>query len=146
MKMEITVPEVMEIINGIHEEQKNLFAMIRENIQETVGQYLTILMKEELSDFLGRDPYVRCHEDVNHRNGSYHRTFTLKGIGEVDLKVPRDRNGLFNTQVIPRSKRYEDVLREDLSVMFLAGVSTRTLSMMSERLIGRRLSAGEIRN
>jgi transposase-like protein len=103
-------------------------------------------MKEELSDFLGRDPYVRCHEDVNHRNGSYHRTFTLKGIGEVDLKVPRDRNGLFNTQVIPRSKRYEDVLREDLSVMFLAGVSTRTLSMMSERLIGRRLSAGEIRN
>jgi transposase-like protein len=103
-------------------------------------------MKEELSDFLGRDPYVRCHEDVNHRNGSYHRTFTLKDIGEVDLKVPRDRNGLFNTQVIPRSKRYEDVLREDLSVMFLAGVSTRTLSMMSERLIGRRLSAGEIRN
>lgn len=146
MKMEITVPEVMEIINGIHEEQKNLFAMIRENIQETVGQYLTILMKEELSDFLGRDPYVRCHEDVNHRNGSYQRKFTLKGIGEVDLKVPRDRNGLFNTQVIPRSKRYEDVLREDLSVMFLAGVSTRTLSMMSERLIGRRLSAGEIRN
>lgn len=146
MKMEITVPEVMEIINGIHEEQKNLFAMIRENIQETVGQYLTILMKEELSDFLGRDPYVRCHEDVNHRNGSYQRKFTLKGIGEVDLKVPRDRNGLFNTQVIPRSKRYEDVLREDLSVMFLAGVSTRTLSMMSERLIGRRLSAGEISN
>ena len=37
MKMEITVPEVMEIINGIREEQQNLFAMIRENVQETVG-------------------------------------------------------------------------------------------------------------
>ena len=146
MKMEITVPEVMEIINGIHKKEQNLFAMIRENVQETVGHYLSTLMKEELSDFLGRDRYVRCQEDTNHRNGSYHRKFTLKGIGEVNLKVPRDRNGLFNTQVIPRSKQYEDVLREDLSVMFLAGVSTRTLSMMSERLIGRRLSAGEISN
>lgn len=146
MKMEITVAEVMDIINGIHEEQQNLFEMIRENVQETVGQYLSILMDNELSHFLGRDRYVRCHENTNHRNGSYHRKFTLKGIGKVDLKVPRDRNGLFSSEVIPRSKQYEDVLREDLSVMFLAGISTRTLSMMSERLIGRRLSAGEISN
>ncbi len=146
MKMEITVAEVMDIINGIHEEQQNLFEMIRENVQETVGQYLSILMDNELSHFLGRDRYVRCHENTNHRNGSYHRKFTLKGIGKIDLKVPRDRNGLFSSEVIPRSKQYEDVLREDLSVMFLAGISTRTLSMMSERLIGRRLSAGEISN
>jgi putative transposase len=146
MKMEITVAEVMEIINGIHEEQQNLFEMIRESVQETVGQYLSILMDKEMSHFLGRDRYVRCHENTNHRNGSYRRKFTLKGIGKVDLKVPRDRNGLFSSEVIPRSKQYEDVLREDLSVMFLAGISTRTLSMMSERLIGRRLSAGEISN
>jgi len=146
MKMEITVAEVMEIINGIHEEQQNLFEMIRENVQETVGHYLSILMDKEMSHFLGRDRYVRCHENTNHRNGSYRRKFTLKGIGKVDLKVPRDRNGLFSSEVIPRSKQYEDVLREDLSVMFLAGISTRTLSMMSERLIGRRLSAGEISN
>ncbi len=146
MKMEITVPEVMEIINGIREEQQNLFAMIRENVQETVGHYLSTLMDKEMSHFLGRDRYVRCQEDTNHRNGSYPRKFTLKGIGEVDLRVPRDRNGLFSTQVIPRSKQYEDVLREDLGVIFLAGVSTRTLSMMSERLIGRKLSAGEISN
>ena len=146
MKMEITVPEVMEIINGIREEQQNLFAMIRENVQETVGHYLSTLMDKEMSHFLGRDRYVRCQEDTNHRNGSYPRKFTLKGIGEVDLRVPRDRNGLFSTQVIPRSKQYEDILREDLGVIFLAGVSTRTLSMMSERLIGRKLSAGEISN
>jgi len=31
-------------------------------------------------------------------------------------------------------------------MMFLTGVSTRTLSMMSERLIGRRISATEVSN
>jgi len=35
-----------------------------------------------------RKRYERLHGDINHRNGSYERNFTLKGIGEVDLQVP----------------------------------------------------------
>lgn len=68
----------------------------------------------------------------------------MKGIGEVAVSVPRDRKAAFCTQVLPRSKQYEDALREDLSMMFMAGVSTRTLAMMSERLIGRKISPGEV--
>ena len=40
MKMEITVPEVIDLINEIRQEPENLFEMIRSNVQETVGQYL----------------------------------------------------------------------------------------------------------
>lgn len=144
MKMEITVPEVMDLIKEIRKEPGSLFEMIRSNVQETVGQYLTSLMDTEMTHFLGRKPYERCEEDKNHRNGSYDRKYTLKGIGSVNIKVPRDRNGAFKTEVIPRSKQYEDSIREDLSVMFLAGISTRTLSLISERLIGRKISSGEI--
>jgi len=144
MKMEITIAEVSQLINEIRKQPESLFEMIRANVQETVGAYLATLMGVELSEFLGRDRYERSLEDINHRNGSYGRKFTLKGIGKVDLKVPRDRKGEFKTEVIPRSKQYEDALREDLSVMFLAGVSTRTLSLISERLIGRKISAGEV--
>ena len=145
MKMEITVAEVFDLINEIKHQPQSLFEMIRANVQETVGQYLSSLMDSEMTHFLGRRRYERsAEEDKNHRNGSYGRKFTLKGIGEVDIHVPRDRKGQFNTQVIPRSKQYEDSIREDVSVMFLAGISTRTLSMMSERLIGRKISSGEI--
>jgi len=144
MKMEITVAEVVDLINEIHHKPNNLFEMIRANVQETVGQYLSALMDAELTHFLGRDRYERCEGETNHRNGSYPRRFTLKGIGEVDVSVPRDRLGGFCPQVLPRSKQYEDTLREDLCVMFLAGVSTRTLSMISERLIGRKISASEV--
>jgi len=144
MKMEITIPEVIDLIKEIRKEPGSLFEMIRSNVQETVGQYLTSLMDTEMTHFLGRKPYERCEEDKNHRNGSYDRKYTLKGIGSVNLKVPRDRNGTFKTEVIPRSKQYEDSIREDLSVMFLAGISTRTLSLISERLIGRKISSGEI--
>jgi putative transposase len=144
MKMKITVTEAVELINQIRHEPGSLFEMIRTAVKENVGQYLSELMQTELSHFLGRDRYQRTGGQNNHRNGSYFRNYTLKGIGAVDVRVPRDRNGEFKTQVIPRSKQYEDSLREDLCTMFLGGVSTRTLALISQKLIGRRLSANEV--
>ena len=146
MKLEMTVAEVSEIFKEIQKQPEQLFDMIRVDIRETVGQYLTTMMNQELTHFLGRDLYKRGigQTDVNYRNGSYHRDFTLKGIGEVQVKIPRDRKGDFKTQVIPRSKQYEEEISRDVSLLFLTGVSTRSLAMMSERLIGRHLSHTEI--
>jgi len=146
MKMEITVTEAMELINEIRKQPNDLFEMIRADVKESVGLYMTELMDAELTDFLGRKRYERKAGKSNHRNGSYHRNYTLKGVGNVAVRIPRDRNGDFETRVIPRSKQYEDALREDLCVMFLSGVSTRTLSLISEKLIGRKICATEVSN
>ncbi len=144
MRLEITVPEVRDLIKEIQQRPEDLFEMIRVNVKERVGEYLSELMDLELSHFLGRGRYERSQGKSNHRNGSYGRHFTLKGIGNVGIRIPRDRKGKYKTEVIPRSKQYEDALRQDLCVMFLSGISTRTLSMMSERLIGRKISASEV--
>ena len=144
MKMEITVAEALELINEIRKQPGNLFEMIRADVKQSVSRYMSELMDVELTDFLGRDRYERVEGKCNHRNGSYPRKYTLKGIGKVSVRVPRDRNGEFETQVIPRSRQYEDALREDICVMFLSGVSTRTLSLISEKLIGRMISPSEV--
>ena len=146
MNVEVSVPEVVEIFKEIQEQPKQIFEMIRGEIKENVGKYLSNLMAMELTHFLGRERYERGQGEVNHRNGSYNRRFALKGIGEVKVEVPRDRKGEFKTGVIPRSKRYEDEIREDLSFLFLTGISTRSLSMISRRLIGRKVSPAEISN
>jgi putative transposase len=147
MKVEMSVPEVVSLFKEIQQQPEKLFEMIRVDVRDTVGQYLSKLMETELTHFLGREPYERREqEDPNHRNGSYDRNFTLKGIGPVEVEMPRDRKGEFKTKVIARSKRYEDDLRQDLCLMFLTGVSTRSLSMISSRLIGRKLSATEVSN
>jgi len=41
MKLELTVPEVVDLIKQIQEQPGNLFEMIRVNVKETVGQYLS---------------------------------------------------------------------------------------------------------
>lgn len=144
MKVEISVPEVKEIFNEIQRQPQKLFEMIRFDIQETVGEYLSALIKAELTNFLGREPYERGCGAGNHRNGFYKRQFVLKGIGNVEVQVHRDRKGEFETKVIPRSKQYEEEISQDLSLMYLAGISTRSLSMISRRLVGREISSTEI--
>ncbi|RKX62087.1 MAG: hypothetical protein DRP37_02460 [Thermodesulfobacteriota bacterium] len=87
-----------------------------------MGKYFSKLINVKLISFLGRDWYERGNFQTNHHNGSYSRHFTLKGIGDVKVKTPRACNGKFKTQVIPKSNRYEDKIREDLSFMFLTGI------------------------
>lgn len=146
MKLEVTVAEIGEIIKTIQKQPEQLFEMIRLDIKESVGQYLTAMMETELTQFMGRAPYERIVGNSKQRNGFYDRSFTIKNIGEVQVKVPRDRAGEFKTVILPRSKQYEEEISRDLGLLFLGGVSTRTLAMMSERLIGRKISPAEISN
>lgn len=144
MEINLSVTEFKELCKSIQKHPERLFKMMRQEIRETTGQYLSELIQMELTDFLGRRPYERCEGNKNHRNGSYHRNFTFKRIGEVLIRMARDLKGKFHSRVLPRSKRYEDELRQDICVMYLTGISTRTLSMISERLLGRKISAGEV--
>jgi len=119
MKLEVTVAEIGEIIKTIQKQPEQLFEMIRLDIKESVGQYLTAMMEAELTQFMGREPYERIAGNGKQRNGFYDRSFTLKNIGEVQVKVPRDRAGEFKTVVLPRSKQYEEEISRDLGLLFL---------------------------
>ncbi len=146
MNINISVPEVVELFKEIQKAPEKLFEMMRLDIQQIAGDYLSSLMESELSFQLNRGRYERCIDEVNHRNEYYPRRFTVKGVGNLDVKVPRDRNGTFSTSILPRRRQFEDAVAQDLSVMFLAGISTRSLSMISKHLIGRRISHAEISN
>ena len=140
MNIDISVPEVVELFKEIQIAPEKLFEMMRLDIQQIAGDYLNALMESELSIYLNRDRYERCGEDVNHRNGYYPRKFTIKGIGNVDVKVPRDRKGLYSTSILPKRNQYEDAVAQDLSIMFLAGISTRRVGEVLQPILGQPIS------
>ena len=146
MELEVNVPEVFNVFKEISKTPEKLFEMMRLDLREMAGNTITALMEWELTVHLGRKRYERQEGQSNHRNGSYHRRFTMKGIGEVEIKVPRDRQGTFKTAILPKDRQYEEALAQDLSMLFLAGLSSRSLAMISRRLIGRKLSHTEISN
>ena len=90
MELKVNVPEVRSYINEIVKAPGKIFDVVRYNVQESVGKYLSYLMESELTFYLGRERYERPGS-INYRSGGYSRRFTLKGIGEIELNVPRDR-------------------------------------------------------
>jgi len=146
MELKVSVSEALALIKEVEGVPAKIFEYIGMSIQKEVGVFLTNLMGHELTHHLGRDKYERKEGDTDYRNGGYTRTFCIKGIGDVEVRIPRDRNGDFKTQVIPRGKQYEDRITEDLAAMYLTGISTRTLSLLSKRLIGRSVSPTEVSN
>lgn len=65
MKLEISVPEVVDIFKEIKDQPEQLYEMIRTDIRQTIGQYLSGLMDAELTHFLGRNRYERRQGNVN---------------------------------------------------------------------------------
>ncbi|MEJ5375730.1 MAG: transposase [bacterium] len=114
MKMELSVTEVVDVFKEIQRQPRKIFEMIRLDVRELVGRYLSEVMKAELTHFLGREPYERNGQRPNYRNGSYGRRFALKGIGEVHVNVPRDRRGEYQTQVLPRCQQYDRTFTDRL--------------------------------
>ncbi len=112
MELKVSVSEALALIKEIENVPAKLFEYIGMSIQKEVGTFLSNLMGKELTDHIGREKYERKAGATDYRNGSYTRTFCIKGIGDVEIKVPRDRDGDFQSQVLPRAQRYDERITE----------------------------------
>ena len=125
-----------------------ILKQMKEVMTSGIAGFLNAAMEMEITVFLGRGRYERSpfFTEDNYRNGNYERSFGLKGFGKVILKIPRDRKGKFHTGVIPRYQRCEDEIAKEVVMLFLSGMSTRSIGMISERLLGHPVSAGTVSN
>jgi transposase-like protein len=60
------------------------------------------------------------------------------------LKVPRDREGVFHSEVFERYNRYEPEVAEALTQMFISGVSTHKVGEVAQTLMGVAPSASAV--
>jgi len=139
------VPVTKESFQLVMSKPEHLFEMMQIDFRQIAETTLTTMLRHELTAFLGRDSYVRSDNDSkNHRNGSYDRKFAVKNLGELNIKIPRDRNGEYQTEMLEKYQRYDQDLKRDVCMMFLSGCSTRGIELMSQTLLGRRVSRGEV--
>ena len=100
MELKVSVSEAIALIKEVENVPAKILEYIGMNIQKEVGTFLTCLMGQELTHHVGREKYERKEGATDYRNGSYTRTFCIKGVGDVHVDVPRDRDGDFQSQVL----------------------------------------------
>ena len=109
-------------------------------IQQLIKASLERGLKAELSDHLGYeqgDPDGRMVP--NSRNGSYPKTVATS-VGDVDLAVPRDREGSFVPQLVPRGSRRTGGLDDMIVSLYAGGMTIRDIQHHLESTIGTELS------
>lgn len=112
---------------------------IRAVVQETLQQILECEMDELLQARRGE----RNEERTGYRSGSYGRSFITR-VGKLELRVPQDRAGRFRTELFERYQRSEKALFAALTEMYVQGVSTRKVKVITEELCGHAFSASSI--
>ena len=79
----------------------------------------------------------------NSRNG-YSKKTVQSTQGDLDLSIPRDRNGDFEPILVPKHQRRLSGLDEKILALYARGSSTRDISAQLEELYGAKVSASLI--
>lgn len=103
-----------------------------------------ILPKIQPKHYFGYDPYARSGwNSGNSRNGAYYCKIDTQ-FGEIEIQVPRDRNGKFHQHTLPDYKQHSDVLEDMVIKLYSKGVTTREIADLIEKIYGSHYSAGQV--
>jgi putative transposase len=118
---------------------------LKQYLLEKMQHWINSLLESERDEFLERGRHVRLDEEHdNYRNGYRPRSLNFFGLGKIDLQVPRDRQGEFESAWLPERKGQDRELEAFLAESFLAGLSTRDLARISEKYLGQRYDSKQV--
>ncbi|MBI4196938.1 MAG: IS256 family transposase [Deltaproteobacteria bacterium] len=97
----------------------------------------------EMTEFIGLERYDRAEDRLDYRNGHYVRHL-LTEMGDLELLIPRTREGGFQPKLLERYARRHRSVDEVLLACFCLGLSTRKAASVLVPMIGEEVSASTI--
>jgi putative transposase len=130
-----------DIVDALVKKQ-DITEVFRSHLETAVNTLLTT----ELTAFLDYEKYDRIgFNSGNSRNGSYGRKLHTE-YGDLNIQIPRDRNGEFKQQTVAPYKRSNDTLESFVIHMFQKGVTTSEIAGLIEKMYGHHYTPQTISN
>ena len=111
-------------------------AEIMTAMKEMFRDVVQTAMEEELDEELGRERCQRAQASEtapNYRSGYSHKTVKTQ-LGEVEIKVPRDRNGSYEPKLIGKYSRNADGMEDKILALYACGMSQRDIAEQIKEL------------
>src|SRR5881227_1658899 len=113
--------------------------VIRESVRAVAQEF----MEAEVSELIGAELGERRPDDrATHRNGYRPRRWDTRA-GEIELQIPKLRQGSYFPSLLQPRKRSEQALVAVVQQAYVCGVSTRRVDQLVESL-GLRISKSEV--
>jgi transposase-like protein len=112
-----------------------LLKLFTKNVLETA-------LNEEMTEHLGHDRnrVEPGRESSNVRNGIRSKTVTSDSVGEVQIDVPRDREGTFEPQIVKKRQRRLSGVDEVVLSLYAKGLTTGEISAHFADIYGASIS------
>lgn len=110
------------------------------------GSFIEKALEAELDQHLGYSRYdFRNKATSNTRNGRKPKTVQTR-LGETTIQAPRDREGSFEPQIIPKRQTNVIGIEDKILALYAKGLSTRDISKALEEIYGFEASHETISN
>ena len=111
-------------------------------IRESVKAVAQELMEAEISELIGAQLGERTEDRATHRNGYRPRRWDTRA-GEIELQIPKIRQGSYFPSFLQPRKRSEQALVAVVQEAYVNGVSTRKVDRLVEQM-GLHLSKDQV--
>jgi putative transposase len=112
-------------LKDVHEFVKALTA---ETIQE--------VLENELENELGYSKYDYKNKQTDNSRNGYSRKTVQSSQGEMELKIPRDRNGEFEPELVKKHQMDISGIEDKILFMYSQGTSTRDIEKAMREMYG----------
>lgn len=135
--MERTPKELLK--EYVNSQNFNSTTQIMEAMKELFRDALQQVMERELDLELGYEKSERMSQNgeagmsKNYRNGYSKKTVKTQ-LGEVEVQVPRDRNGEYEPKIISKYSRNADGMEEKILGLYSCGMSQRDIAEQIQKL------------
>lgn len=103
---------------------------------------LETALNEEMTEHLGREKHEKTEggRASNSRNGTTSKTVLTDSVGEVEIDVPRDREGIFEPVIVKKRQRRPDNVDEVVLSLYAKGLTTGEISAHFQDIYGASVS------
>ena len=113
---------------------------IQDALKDLLGGTIESMLKAELDNHLGYDPYERT-ENSSSRNGSKSKKLRSK-YGEIEVNIPQDRESSFEPKIVKKRQKDISKIEDKIITMYAKSLSTRQISEQIEDIYGFEVSDG----
>ena len=111
-------------------------------LKQFTKSVLETALNEEMTDHLGHEKH-RAGEDrdsTNIRNGTRPKTVLTEATGQVEIDVPRDRDGSFEPQIVKKRQRRLTGVDEIVLSLYAKGLTSGEISAHFAEIYGASVS------
>ena len=113
---------------------------VQDALKDIFGPMFEAMLQGEMNDHLGYENNDKGEKQTPNRRNGYISKNVKTSMGEMTIDVPRDRDGSFEPQIVPkRTKDISDIDKKVLS-MYAKGMSQRDISNTIEDIYGFKIS------